>query len=117
MASSSYNPLAAAPEPLKPSGGGRGLGGAQLLVAHADEDAEEDIVDSQSDPYRDAAIAAHQKALNDLSGELGGLLPQDPTLTFSQAPRVFSVSGPAPKNPKKRVEGRIPHRLCRIRVH
>ena len=97
MVSSSYDPLAAAPEPLKPSGGGRGLGGAQLLVAHADEDAEEDIVDSQPDPYLDAAIAAHQKALANLSGELGGLLPQDPTLTFSQAPRVSSSRGHAPK--------------------
>ena len=81
MASSSYNPLATAPEPLKPSGGGRSLGGAQPLVAHADADAEEDIVDSQPDPFLDAAIDAHQKELDNLSGELGGLLPQDPNIS------------------------------------
>ena len=93
--SSSFDPLAAEPQPLKPSGGGKGLGGAQLLpeqvalVAPADEDAEGDIVDSQPDAYLDDSIVGHQQQLDDLRGELGGLLAQNPNLPFSEAPRVY----------------------------
>ena len=59
--SSSYNPLLPAAKPLHPSGGGRGLGGAQTdEVAHADEDAEEVI--SQPDPFLDAAIVRDVKS-------------------------------------------------------
>ena len=80
---SSYDPLAAAPKPMQPSGlSGKGLGSAQTDgVAHADED-EEVIVDSQPDPVLDTAIDAHQQELADLSRELGGLVPQDPTISY-----------------------------------
>ena len=111
MASSSpFDPLAAEAQPLKPSGGGRGLGGAAPLpeqVAPADE-GEDEIRDSQRDAFVDASmmpIDAHEKEIAALREELRVLLPQGPSLPFSQAPRLSSI-----KISQTRVEGYVrPH--------
>ena len=58
-------------------------------------------MDSQPDPVLDTAVDAHQQELADLNGELGGLAPQDPNISFSQAPRVSCAAG---RTSSKRVE-------------